>query len=94
MIPDRFTAEEIAEALANVATGIQVQGMSGPRSYINQSLEPETTDVFMACVGDALKRLGLHHRCSEVTQALMNCIIVGAMIGIHAQRAREAAGGA
>lgn len=89
MSADRFTADEIATALANVATGITVQG-GGQRGYIDQNLEGRTTEVFMACVHDSRGRLPAHHRCQEVDQALLNCIIVGTMIGVHAQRAREA----
>lgn len=90
MSVDRFTQEEIGAALGNVATGIQVHGMTRGRGYIDQNLEPGTHAIFRACAADSRGRLPAHHRCAEVDQALLNCLIVGTMIGVHAQRAREA----
>lgn len=92
MSADRFTQEEIGAALGNVATGIQVHGTTAGAGYIDQVLEPATAEVLAVAARDSRDRLPAHHRCREVEQALRNCLVVGTLIGIHAQRAREAQG--
>lgn len=85
-----FGPREIGEALANFATGIQVQGSDPDTGYISELVETGVIEVLGYLVADVNGGLPIAHRCDAVQRAMQNVALSALCMGIIAQRRRQA----